>query len=136
MKQIKSILFICRHNSARSQMAEAITKHLIGDKMRVASAGLSASPVHPFTIQVLKELGIDWKHANSKTLDEVKPSDFDLVISVCDVDACIAVPEAKQHINWNLEDPAKTNSIHKFRETRDRIFNLVKALIRDLKIGY
>ncbi len=102
-------------------MAEAISRHLLDNRIRVASAGLAAKSVHPYTRQVLKEIGIDWQHAQSKTMQQTDVSQYDLVISVCDVDACVAVPQARRHLNWNLEDPTASDSLEKFREIRDQI---------------
>lgn len=78
------VLFICTHNSARSQMAEGILKHLYGEKFEVYSAGTQVTSVNPLTIDVLAEVGIDILNYRSKSINEFKKMKFNYVITVCD----------------------------------------------------
>ena len=78
------VLFVCTHNSARSQIAEALLQRYGGDDFEVYSAGTEATRVNPLAIQVLGELGIDWSHARSKVIGEFLDQQFDYVITVCD----------------------------------------------------
>ncbi|MDG6229629.1 MAG: arsenate reductase ArsC, partial [Candidatus Thermoplasmatota archaeon] len=72
----ETVLFLCTHNSCRSQMAEGILRHLYGDRYDALSAGILKTEVHPFAIEVLKEIGIDISHQRSKIIDEFKDATF------------------------------------------------------------
>ena len=78
------VLFVCTHNSARSQIAEALLKRYGGDDFEVHSAGTEVTRVNPFAIRVLEEAGIDWSGARSKSITEFLDQTFDYVITVCD----------------------------------------------------
>jgi arsenate reductase len=80
---MKRVMFVCKKNSRRSQMAEGFAQALGGDQVYVASAGLEASFVDPLTVQVMQEVGIDISQQRSKPLSEFQPADFDAVISLC-----------------------------------------------------
>jgi arsenate reductase len=103
------VLFICTHNSARSQMAEGLLRHLGGERFEVFSAGTEATHVRPLAIRVMAELGIDISGQQSKTLDRYLGEPFDDVITVCDAanEACPIFPGAKQRRHWSFEDPSK-----------------------------
>lgn len=123
----KSVLFICTHNSARSQMAEGILRFMYGDKYDVASAGTIASSVNPFAIEVMKEIGIDISNHRSKSIEEFRGKTFDYVITVCDRanETCPFFP-GKVHIHRNFEDPAlvtgtDAEKLKVFRSVRDEI---------------
>ena len=102
------VLFICTHNSARSQIAEALLRRDGGDRFEPFSAGMEATGVRPQTIRVLDELGMDWSAARSKTIAEFLDQPFDYVITVCDDarDACPVFPGATRTLHWNLVDPS------------------------------
>ena len=78
------VLFVCTHNSARSQIAEALLRRCGGEDFEVQSAGTDASRVNPYAIRVLDEIGIDWSAARSKSNTEFLDQEFDYVITVCD----------------------------------------------------
>lgn len=102
------VLFLCTHNSARSQMAEGILRSLGGDRVEACSAGTYASRVHPLAIQVMAERGIDLRRQRSKSLDEYRELRFDYVITVCD-DAnasCPVFPGEGKRLHWSLPDPS------------------------------
>lgn len=82
MKQ--KMLFICTHNSARSQMAEGLMNHFLGDRYEAFSAGTEQTMVNPFAVEAMKELGIDTSPHRSKTVEEFRGSSFDCVVTVCD----------------------------------------------------
>jgi arsenate reductase len=84
MTTTQRVLFLCTHNSARSQMAEGLLRHLGGQHFEVFSAGTEATAVRPFAIRALAELGIDISTQESKTLDRYLSEPFDVVITVCD----------------------------------------------------
>ena len=77
------ILFLCTHNSARSQMAEGLLRHLFGDKYEVFSAGTNPTSVHPLAIKVMAEIGIDISKQYSKSIDVYSDVDIDLAVTVC-----------------------------------------------------
>jgi arsenate reductase (thioredoxin) len=107
MKQ--HVLFICTHNSARSQMAEGLLRSLAGDRFEAFSAGTEATLVRPLAIKAMAELGIDISAQHSKTLDRYLNEPFDMVITVCDIAAevCPVFPGAAKRLHWSFEDPSK-----------------------------
>src|SRR5213078_1638561 len=92
------VLFICTHNSARSQMAEGLLRALGGDRFEAYSAGTEATRVRPLALKAMAELGIDISGQQSKTLDRYLNEPFDMVITVCDqaAEACPIFPGAAQ----------------------------------------
>jgi arsenate reductase (thioredoxin) len=122
------VLFLCTHNSARSQMAEGLLRHLAGDSFEAYSAGTEATFVRPQAIEVMNEIGIDISGQKSKTLDEYLGQPFDYVITVCDTanEACPVFPGAKRRLHWSFEDPAaavgsEEERLRVFRSVRDDI---------------
>ena len=101
------VLFLCTHNSARSQMAEGLLRHLGGAAVAAFSAGNEPSSVHPYAIRALVELGIDMHDQRSKHLDEFRGQTFDLVITVCDRvrENCPIFPGDPEQIHWSIPDP-------------------------------
>ena len=102
------VLFVCTHNSARSQLAEALLGRLGGDGFEVRSAGTEAARVNPYAIRVLAEQGIDWTGATSKTIDGFLGQRFDHVITVCDRarETCPYFPGSTSTLHWGLDDPS------------------------------
>ena len=102
------LLFVCTGNSARSQLAEAIARHLAGGAAAVLSAGPKPAGVHPMTVTVLKELGLPSDNLRSKSIDEVGDR-FDFVVTLCDVarEDCPPFPSHADVIHWSLPDPAR-----------------------------
>jgi len=129
------VLFLCTHNSARSQMAEGILRHLGGDSLEVSSAGTVATRVHPLAIAAMAERGIDLSGQRSKHLDELAGQRFDTVITVCDNanESCPFFPGAPERIHWSIPDPS---AVAGDEETRLRAFrtaaNDLMARIRGL----
>ncbi|MEO0150530.1 MAG: arsenate reductase ArsC [candidate division WOR-3 bacterium] len=121
----KRIIFICTHNSARSIMAEAILKHLYGDKFEVFSAGTNPSSVKEYTKIVLNEINIDTSGLYSKHVNEFLGQKFDYVITVCDnaKETCPFFPGGKNYIHKSFEDPI---SLEDFRRVRDKIYAWIK----------
>lgn len=124
----RRVLFICTHNSARSQMAEGLLRHLGKDRFEVYSAGTEATVVRPMAIQAMAELGIDISHQHSKTLDRYLGEPFDDVITVCDAaaEACPVFPGAARRRHWSFEDPSKatgseSEQLQVYRRVRDEI---------------
>ena len=128
------VLFLCTHNSARSQMAEGMLRHLARDRFEAHSAGTQATFIRPLAIQVMAELGIDISGQESKTLGRYLEEPFDYVVTVCDEanEACPVFPGAKRRLHWSLEDPSRvTGSEEKrlevFRSVRDKILERIES---------
>ena len=100
----KRVLFLCSHNSARSQMAEGFLRALAGDRFEVGSAGTRATQVHPLAIVAMRELGIDISSQRSKNLDEVGEG-WDVVVTVCD-SHCPVPPRSGMKLSWRFPDPS------------------------------
>lgn len=101
------VLFLCTENSARSQMAEGLLRHLAGEMIEVCSAGSEPSQVHQYAVQVLAQMGIDISYATAKHLDVFRDQTFDAVITVCDRmrECCPTFPGEDEPIHWSLPDP-------------------------------
>lgn len=128
MNEKKKVLILCTGNSARSQMAEGVLKHLGGEFFEVESAGTIASFVRPHAIDAMAEIGIDISGHRSKALDEFLDTSFDFVITVCDnaAETCPIFPGAAHRIHWSFDDPAEAEGggetiINVFRRVRDDI---------------
>jgi arsenate reductase (thioredoxin) len=126
--QRSRVLFLCTHNSARSQMAEGLLKHLAGDRFEAMSAGTEATRVRPLAIRAMEEIGIDISGQESKTLERYLEESFDYVITVCDDanEACPFFPGAQSRLHWSFEDPSRVEGSQEerlavFRSVRDRI---------------
>lgn len=135
MRPQRGVLFVCVANAARSQMAEAWARRLAPAGIEVASAGLAPSQVHPLTVQVMAEVGLDIAGARAKTLDEVPLDRFDLVVTLCDEGRCLATPKGAIHLHWPIEDPipsaASPQALEVFRRVRDDLAARVDRLFRE-----
>lgn len=129
----KRVLFLCTHNSARSQMAEGLLRKMAGDRFEVFSAGTEETRVHPLAIEAMRESGIDIGHQRSKTLHEFMGQQFDYVITVCDRanESCPIFPGTTERIHWSFDDPGAAGGtdeerLRVFREVRDAIQNRLR----------
>jgi arsenate reductase len=135
------VLFLCTHNSARSQMAEGLLRSLGG--VEVASAGTEATAVRPEAIAAMHELGIDISGHESKTLERFLNEPFDEVITVCDDanEACPFFPGARHRRHWSLDDPSGVKGsdderLAAFRQARDELQQRIEnELLPDLWIS-
>lgn len=125
---MKRILFLCVANSARSQMAEGLARHILGDGVEATSAGSQPSRVNPFAIEVMAEIGIDISAQRSKSIDEVAADGVDLVVTLCAEEVCPVLPGRVQRLHWPIQDPASSDpSLSaadmrlRFRAARDEI---------------
>ena len=100
------VLFVCIGNSARSQMAEGWLRHLAGDRFEALSAGTHPHPVHPLTVEIMKEAGVDLSAARSKSVESV-PGPFDYVVTTCaEADADCPTLRGDRHTHrWHVPDP-------------------------------
>jgi arsenate reductase len=122
------VLFLCTHNSARSQMAEGFLRALAGDRFDVASAGTQATRVQPLAIRVMADVGIDLSGHSSKIVDAFVEQPWDYVITVCDAanEACPVFPKKSSRLHWSFEDPSQATGsdeqrLEVFRRVRDQI---------------
>jgi ArsR family transcriptional regulator, arsenate/arsenite/antimonite-responsive transcriptional repressor / arsenate reductase (thioredoxin) len=104
-----SVLFLCTHNSARSQMAEGIIRNMSNGTIKVFSAGTEPSVVHPLAVRAMESMGIDIKEHTSKDIDQFHQKEFDYVITVCDKarEVCPIFPGKPDQIHWSFPDPAE-----------------------------
>jgi arsenate reductase len=131
------ILVVCTGNAARSQMAEAFLARIPG--VAAASAGTHPAGVHPMTVRVLAEAGIDWSGARSKSITEMLDREWDLVLTVCDSarEACPVVPGARRTTHEGFPDPAAVDGSEEdrlaaFRAVRDAIAARMATLAPEL----
>ena len=122
------VLFLCTHNSARSQMAEGMLRVFGGERFEAFSAGTEATQVRPLAVRAMTELGIDISAQESKTLDRYLNQPFDAVITVCDQanEACPVFFGARRRLHWSFPDPSKAQGTDEqqlgvYRQVRDAI---------------
>lgn len=134
MKQ--RVLFLCTGNSARSQMAEGLLRHLAGDRYDVFSAGTHPVGLNPGAVEAMQDIGIDISKHRSKHMNEFTDQAFEYVITVCDraKDSCPRWPHAATLIHWSFEDPAAVTGTaderrHAFRTVRDQIKQQIELFI-------
>ncbi len=128
------VLFLCTHNSARSQMAEGFLRSLAGDRFEVASAGSQATRVHPLAIRAMAEVGVDLGGHTSKIVGELVEQPWNYVITVCDAanEACPVFPKKSSRLHWSFEDPSQASGGDEQRlEVFRRVRNQMKHRIAD-----
>jgi arsenate reductase len=123
------VLFVCSGNSARSQMAEALLRHLGGPAFEVFSAGTEPRGINPLTVRALEEVGINISGARSKSVAEFLEQEFDYVVTVCDRarQVCPVFPGGGQRLHWGLQDPAEAEGTE---EQRLAVFRRVLGEVR------
>lgn len=131
---MKRVMFVCKQNSARSQMAEGFANYLGSKKITVASSGLVASQVRPEAIATMQDVGIDISQQTSKALSDFQPADFDVVISLCGCGAKLPPEWLTREVfeDWQLDDPAEQPEI--FPRVRDEIRERVICLMATLDV--
>lgn len=152
------VLFLCTHNSARSQMAEGLLRHFYGGRYEVFSAGSTPTQVHPLAIKVMAEIGIDISNHTSKSIEEFRNRDIDIVVTVCTSSAKVicpfcsspligdrpniikmTLPGAKHYLQHGFSDPSEVDRdeeerVAAFRRTREDIQKWILDYFADLKI--
>lgn len=130
------VLFICTHNSARSQMAEGWLRHLGGGNYEAHSAGTEATDVRPLAIEAMREVGIDISGQESKTLERYLRQPWDYVITVCDQagGSCPVFPGGKRRLHWSFPDPSMAEGsdaqrLEVYRRVRDHIRARIEELV-------
>ena len=134
------VLILCTGNSCRSQMAEGLVNHLLGDEWRAWSAGTRpAMRVHPLAIRAMAEIGIDISGGRPKTVETYVDREWDLVVTVCDSarESCPVFPHPVKHLHVSFPDPAaadgsETERLQIFRQVRDDIRDLLIGKLRSL----
>ncbi len=134
----KKVLFLCTHNSARSQMAEGILRSAHGDKYEASSAGTEPSRVNPYAVRAMAEIGIDISDHGSKSVEKFEGEKFDTVVTVCDhaKDVCPAFPGAKKYLHRGFTDPSRFRGkdeeiLEGFRKVRDEIKSWIDNEFKD-----
>ena len=140
---MRKILFICEHNSARSQMAEAYLNHFSNDKMQAESAGLEPGVINPYVVEVMKEENIDLSAQTTRSVFELYRSgkQYDAVISVCSQKAserCPLFPGRVLRRNWPFDDPSaavgsEEEKLHYVRTIRDQIKTHVQKFTKEFE---
>ena len=140
----KKVLFVCVHNSARSQMAEAFLKQMAGDKFEVESAGLEPGILNSLVVEAMKEIGIDISQNKTKSVFDLYRQEkrYDFVITVCDQfqsQKCPVFPgtTATTRIHWSFEDPAsfegnREEKLEKIQQVRDKIKQRIEQWVKEL----
>lgn len=133
----KRVLFLCTHNSSRSQMAEGLLRSLGKGEYETFSAGTEKTRVHPLAVDAMKAVGIDITSHTSKTLDEFLDKPFDAVITVCDSakESCPVFPHAGESLHWSFPDPTKSigspaDRLDAFKKVRDDIRIRIEAFLQ------
>jgi arsenate reductase len=133
---MKRVIFICTHNSARSQMAEGLLRHLAGKRFQPYSAGTAPTRLHPLAVAAMQEIGIDISGQRAKDASEYTEAKFDYLITVCDQarEACPIFPGARHQLHWSLPDPAaaegeETARLIAFRQVREDLAARIRQLI-------
>lgn len=130
------VLFVCIHNSARSQMAEAFLKRLAGDRLEVYSAGIKAGSLNPYVVAAMKEIGVDLTFNVTKTVHDpvIRDQQYDYVFTVCDestAEQCPIYPTTGVRTHWSFADPStftgsREDIIAQVRRVRDKIAERVE----------
>jgi arsenate reductase len=135
------VLFLCTHNSARSQMAEGLLRARGGQRFEVYSAGTEATLVRPLAIRAMAELGIDISSQRSKTLQRYLNQQFDAVITVCDQanETCPVFYGARQRLHWSLPDPSQASGSEAeqlvvYRQVRDAIRDRIERELLEVPV--
>ncbi|MBN1232716.1 MAG: arsenate reductase ArsC [Candidatus Coatesbacteria bacterium] len=133
----KRVLFLCKENSCRSQIAEGFLDSLASDSFEVYSAGSQATSVNAYAIEVMRESGIDISNKRSKSIEEFYGKDFDYIITVCEessLNCPVFFSKSARKLHWYFEDPAKKAGFSKerlnfFRKIRDEIKTKIEEFI-------
>ena len=138
----KKVLFICTGNACRSQIAHGLLNELANSDFEVFSAGSHPSKVHPISIAVMEEIGLDISKHTSDHIDDYLNKDIDIVITVCDnaKNDCPTFSENVNRIHWSIDDPFRNwnfdlNQLITFRETREEIKLRLLKFIKAYKRG-
>ena len=134
------VMFLCTGNSCRSQMAEGFARRLGKGILEPYSAGVSPQGVNEKAVRVMKEIGIDISHQQSKSIDQELLRNMDVIITLCDnaAGSCPWTPPQIKLIHWPLDDPARAvgseeEILTEFRRVRDEIEERMKSFIKEVE---
>ncbi|MCE2489514.1 MAG: arsenate reductase ArsC [Anaerolineae bacterium] len=134
----RHVLILCTGNSARSQMAEGLLRHLARERVTVRSAGVAPSAVNPLAIRAMEQIGVDIRGQRSQHVNEFLQEPFDTVITVCDhaAESCPAFPGQVQRLHWSLPDPAaapgdEAQRLAAFARVRDDLQRRLRAWLTE-----
>jgi arsenate reductase len=135
----RRVLFLCTGNSARSQMAEGLLRHIAGDQFEVFSAGTRPAGLNPNAVTAMEEIGIDIAGNRSKSVVEFTGQHFDFVFTVCDnaKEACPVFPGQSQRLHESFVDPAAApadQQLAVFRDVRDQIAARLRRFVREASV--
>jgi arsenate reductase len=143
VKSLETVLFVCIHNSARSQIAEGFVNARHGDRLRAFSAGLEAGTLNPVVVEVMQDAGVDIAAKRSKSVNDpdIRSREYDYVVTVCDeagAEACPIYPTRGERLHWSFADPSAftgtlADRILRTREVRDAIAQRVDAWVASLQ---
>jgi arsenate reductase len=129
----KKVLFVCTHNSARSQMAEAFLNSIYGDRYEASSAGTEPTKINPHVVAAMKEIGLDLSTQRAKSVDEFMGQKLDLIVTLCDQaqEICPFFPGGKQYSHQSFKDPATcSGSENEIMDCVRRIRDEISAWVR------
>jgi arsenate reductase len=139
----KKVLFVCVHNSARSQMAEALLNNLYGERFEAESAGLTPGKLNPIAVKVMKEKGIDISHNQTHDVFDYFKSGrrYNYVVTVCDEasgERCPIFPGIASKLHWSFDDPSafegsEAERLEKTREVRNQIERAIRNWVSALR---
>jgi arsenate reductase len=140
------VLFVCVHNSARSQMAQALLRHIGGAHFTVESAGFEPQAINPLAIEAMRDIGLDLIGAKSQSVFDLFRAGrrYDYVISVCDEAAgerCPIFPGITQRVTWSFPDPAafegsRDERLAKMVQLREHIASRIETWVHDRRAGH
>jgi arsenate reductase len=143
MRRKTRVLFLCTHNSARSQIAEAYLRAIAGGRYEVASAGTEPSRVHPLAIRAMQEIGVDISHQTAKPVKPFLGDVWHYVITVCDHanEYCPIFPFPSQRLHWGFPDPSQATGTEEerlqvFRRVRDELLLKIRAWLAGQREQY
>lgn len=127
------LLFLCVANSARSQMAEGLARHMLGERVQVQSAGSRPGGVHPLAIEAMAEIGVDINAQWSKSVETIDTQGLDWVITLCADEVCPVLPGTIRRSHWPIADPAAASGdagtrLDAFRQAREQIRARIRSL--------
>ncbi len=141
--QRERVLFVCVHNSARSQMAEAILNHIAGDRFQAESAGLEPGTLNPLAVEAMKDMGIDISHKQTRDAFDLyrRGERYSYVVTVCDESSgerCPLFPGTAQRMHWGFQDPSALTGSHadklaKTIEIRDQIHRKILSWLEETR---
>lgn len=138
MRKKTRVLFLCTHNSARSQIAEGYLRSIAGSQFEIVSAGLEPAGVHPLATRAMQEVGIDISRQTSKPVKPFLGEVWQYVITVCDHanEYCPIFPFPSRRLHWGFPDPSQAGGtaaeqLQAFRRVRDEIFLKIRAWLAE-----